>query len=381
MWRKINTFLKKAKKAHHHKGVVNLTIDIILHKLIINTDPRDYFKYEFYKNEKNFKEKSRYISLLGSRYFPHGNNPLKYNALFTNKYIQKAIFQYLELPTAKMVATIGNKFEIRNQSQLGSFLDSLDIDIVIKPISGTHGKGLLTITKRGDSYFCGSKLYTKKMIWNKLREGFEKGYIVEKKISNTEKLNAINSSSLNTYRIVMIKTKDNKWHNACSFIKFGKDGRQVDNLSAGGIMAEVNCDGKTVCAYDYLKAKKITKHPDSLCELVDIELEDFKEAEKLAFDASEKLHFMGSIGWDIASTDKGPIIIEANAWWGEPQEFLGRGIITDEIAKGLTKRTFLSHWDKKMMYPGFYKDPFRLRLRSVINDYLNKISWLSTKLK
>jgi hypothetical protein len=359
-------------KASYYKGICSLVIDVILHKLLINTDPRDYFKFEFYKNEKSFKEKGRYVSLLGSRYFPHGNNCLKFNKIFTNKYIQKAILQYLELPTPKMVTTIGKNNEISNKSQMNSFLKSLDLDIVIKPIMGTHGKGFLSITKKGKRYYSDCNLYTKDMIWNHIKSGFVKGYIVEEKIINIESLRSINASSLNTYRIIMIKTKDGKWHNACSFLKFGKDGCQVDNLSAGGIMAEVDDDGKTICAYDYITLKPITKHPNSFIDLVGIELEDYKEVKKLAFKASKKFNFMGSIGWDIASTVRGPIIIEANAWWGEPQNCLKRGIITEEIAKGLKTRTIFSTWDKTKMYPGFYKDSFFKRSIQAISNYFNK---------
>jgi hypothetical protein len=332
-----------------------LIVDIILHKIKINTVPRDYFKFKFYKKGKSFKEKSRYVSLLGSRYFPHGNNLLKFNVIFTNKYIQKHILQYLDLPTAQMLTTIGKKFEISNQSQMNSFLNSVDTDFVIKPISGTHGNDVLVLTKKGDNLYCGSNLYTNNMIWNHISSRFENGYIVEEKLCNNECLRDFNSSCLNTFRIIMIKTKDNKWHNACSFLKLGKNGRQVDNLRAGGILVELNSGGKTLCAYDYKKLTKIEIHPDSLCDLVGVTLKGFEDVLKLAFDASEKLNFMGSIGWDIALTEKGAVIIEANAWWGEPQACIGRGIITDQIANGLKKRTIFSLWDKTKMYPSFYK--------------------------
>lgn len=355
MRRKFNTIIKNVKKALPHKGIAHLTVDIIIHKLIINTDPRDYFKFKFYKKGKSFKEKSRYVSLLGSRYFPHGNNPLKFNAIFTNKYIQKEILHYLDLPTAEMITTIGKNFEISNKYQMNNFLNSLDIDFVIKPISGTHGKDILSLTKKDDSFYCGSIPYTKDMIWNHISSGFEKGYIVEEKICNNESLCTLNSSCLNTFRIIMIKTEDEKWHNACSFLKLGKGGNQVDNLKAGGIFVDINCDGKTLCAYDYKRMKQLKKHPDTLCDLVGIELKGFEEVLKLAFDASEKLNFMGSIGWDIALTENGPVIIEVNAWWGEPQTCLGRGIINEVIANGLKKRNIFSLWDKTKMYPNFYK--------------------------
>ncbi len=97
---------------------------------------------------------------------------------------------------------------------------------------------------------------------------------------------------------------------------------------------------------------------------MDIKIDSYKDVAALARKASEKFHFMGSIGWDIAATDKGPVIVEANAWWGDHQEWTRIGIISDEIAKGLQKRTIFSKWDKSKMHPGFYKKPFFNRLWS-----------------
>ena len=119
------------------------------------------------------------------------------------------------------------------------------------------------------------------MIWKHCRADFHKGYLVEEKIYNTEDISTIHSSSLNTYRIVTIKTKDNKWHNAFSYIKFGQKGKQVDNLLAGGILAEVNHQGKIVSAFDYHRFKPATRHPDSDYQLVGMEIKHFQESQDL----------------------------------------------------------------------------------------------------
>ena len=335
-----------------HRGIFSLGVDILIHKLLINTDPRDYFKFEFYKKGKSLEEKSRYISLRGSKYFPHGNNPLKYNRVFTNKYIQKAIFQHFALPTPALIATIGENLEICSQNQLNTFLDAMQSDIAIKQISGTHGSGFLSLSRKGGALVAGNTIYSKDDVWGHVSRNFKKGYIVEEKIINLESIRAIHPASLNTYRFTFIKTRDGQWHETVCVIKFGTGGNLVDNASVGGIIGEVGADGITVSAQDYLSAKPVTHHPDTGHPLVGIALEGYRLAHELAWEATHKFDFMGSIGWDIASASKGPVIMEANAWWGDPQKQFGKGIITDQLAKGLKKNHVFSRWDKTRMHPG-----------------------------
>ena len=123
---KIKRIISYIKTARPHKSLFPLILDIILHKIAINTNPRDYFKYEFYQDKRGFEEKGRYVSTNGSRYFPYGKNPLKYNLIFTNKYVQKAILQHFRLPTPGLITTIGEKKELSDQKQLNSFLDAIE---------------------------------------------------------------------------------------------------------------------------------------------------------------------------------------------------------------------------------------------------------------
>jgi hypothetical protein len=362
--KKREKLIGELNRASRHKGLFSITRDMILHKVLINSDPRDYFKYEFYKNGKSLEEKSRYISPHhGSRYYPHGNNLLKFNKIFTDKYIEKAILEYFNLPVAKLLTTIGNRLEISDQNQLSMFLDAMENDIVIKPISGTHGSGFLLLSRKGGELFVGKKKYSNQDVWNHVSMGLRRGFIVEEKIINTEGIRAVHPASLNTFRFIMIKTDDGKWHRAACVIKFGTGESQVDNVSAGGVIAEIDHVGKTVYAHDVKGRKPIKQHPDSGLPLVGLELEGYHEASALAMEASRKFDFMGSIGWDIAASVSGPIIVEGNAWWGVNAVQLRRGLITDELAKGLKKRNMLTRWDKNRMSPWMGKRTLLGRIR------------------
>ena len=55
----------------------------------------------------------------------------------------------------------------------------------------------------------------------------------------SDALDDIYAGSLNTVRLVTVRTRDKKLHLLCPYIKFGRGGSYVDNLKAGGLMAPI----------------------------------------------------------------------------------------------------------------------------------------------
>lgn len=356
-------FIYFFRAATQYKGFLQILLDLVRHKLVANIDPRDYFKSEFYKPAKSMEEKSRYISYKGSKFFPYDQNPLKYNFIFTNKEIQKKFLEYLGLPVVGILTYVGHKKTISNKDQLFSFLESIKERIVIKPISGTHGSGFLSLSPAGKDFYLGEKRYSKNDIWShitKNEKDYKRGFLIENKVENSDAIRSIYPESLNTYRIVTVKTTGDRWCNMCNYLRIGRDGNNFDNSQ---IQVIAGADGCSTIAYDHIQNKRITHHPNTQRPLVGIRLDGCQQAVELALKASKMLYFMGALGWDIAITKDGPLIIEVNAWWGNSfQKALGRGAITDDIAKGLDKRNIFTSWDKSRMYPNFYQGPLPNRI-------------------
>jgi hypothetical protein len=157
--------------------------------------------------------------------------------------------------------------------------------------------------------------------------------------------------SLNTFRVVTIKAQANRWCLAAAYLRVGAGGNVVDNIAAGGILVRVDADGRTSAAHR--QGRSITHHPDTGAELVGVRLAGYGAACELALAASSKLGFVGTIGWDIAATERGPMIVEANLWWTPSFQTALGGAITDELATSLPKRAPFTRWDKSMMHPRF----------------------------
>lgn len=351
--RKARKILAQVNMARRYRDVFDQIMDIIQHKLRINTSPRDYYKYGFYAGGKTWEQKSRYVGRTGSRYWPFENNYFKYTVTLSDKYVQKTLIHGFGLPTSKLITSIGEIYEIRTQGQLNSFLDEVNSDIALKPIDGAGGERILVLSRRLGHFLAGNKQYSNEMIWNHVRRNLKGGFLVEERVKNAASLSTIYPLSLNTFRVVTIKTKDQIWHLGGCVLKFGSGGSQVDN-SEDDIQVAVDENGMTVSAY--WRDKAITHHPDTGMPLVGIELEEYKEIIGLALKASEKFCFMGTIGWDIALSDRGPLIIEGNTKWStEYQIPMGRGYITDAMAGDLKKRHMFSRWNRSRMYPNFHR--------------------------
>ncbi len=324
--------------------------DLIAHKVIINTHPNDYYEFGFYKAGKSWEEKSRYIGIQGSRYYPYENNPLKFNILFTDKYVEKLLYKGAGLPTPKLLATIGIDREITTRQELDHFFSTINEDVAVKPISGAGGKKIIIVSRDDKTLLLNNQPSSMEAIWNHVSTNLKRGFLLEAKQTNPPQLAAFFPHCLNTYRVVTIKTNDGKWHLGCITLKLGTGNNVVDNYAAGGAEIYIDEHGRSLCASSK-KHGLFTHHPDTGENLIGVELEGYHEVVDLALRASQTFGFMGTFGWDIAYTTQGAQIIEGNLFWGSSYPELSKGMVTDEIANGLTPRHMFSKWNKAYMHP------------------------------
>ena len=353
--RKFAKWLKLVRKASPFKNVFQQILDIIKTKVRINIAPAEYYLYQFYKGDKTWEEKERFIGLNGSLYWPYELNRLKFNVTLTNKYIQKCLLMGFGLPTPRLITTVGANFEIETVDSLRKFLSSCHQDIVFKPISSMGGHRVLVLTRRGKAFYMADDEYPAERIWQHVKPTLEVGFLVEKKASNNEQLNSLFPHSLNCFRVATIKLRDQNWKIVTWGLKVGSGKSVVDNIRAGGFYIFLDEKGyaKTASSKNY--EERVSHHPDTGAPLSGFQLVGAEVVKDLALEASRRFGFMGTIGWDIGLTEKGPVIIEGNNLWGVVDQKVSGGHITDEIAQSLKRHTFLSRWDRTRMFPNFHR--------------------------
>lgn len=159
--------------------------------------------------------------------------------------------------------------------------------------------------------------------WNEVEEYFKADkfqnieFVVQKCLRNHPAINRIYPGSINTIRLVTIK--DPSTNNAEPFaaiLRIGAHGHQVDNWAMGGLAIKINSDGTlaTEAFYKPGYGTKTNTHPDTEVTFDKIKIPFYEECKALCCEFHQKLA-IHSIGWDVAITPDGPVIIEGNDNW------------------------------------------------------------------
>ena len=141
-------------------------------------------------------------------------------------------------------------------------------------------------------------------------------------------MSALHKESVNTVRVpaIICQGEVKIFH---PFFRVGMGGAVVDNNGFGGIAASV--DAETGIVYTRGLTKKghwYIKHPDTNATIVGFQIPEWDALIEL----TKKLTFMVEgtryIAWDFALTEKGWVVVEANALGGvcplQGQDKIGR---------------------------------------------------------
>ena len=135
--------------------------------------------------------------------------------------------------------------------------------------------------------------------------------LVEEYVIQHDEMNKLCSSSVNTLRIVTLR-KNDKTHIMLRVIRIGDGKHDVDNFHSGGMYSYFDEKGVIMCAAMDRENKIYTIHPVTKTKIKGFKIPYYKEAIDLAIEASKKVPQVTYVGFDIAITNKGPILIEGN---------------------------------------------------------------------
>lgn len=349
--RKLKAYMREASR---YRGVFRQILDIVETKLRVNLGPQAYYFFEFYKRDLTWEQKSRYASNRGSRFWVFGGNPFKYQILFTDKFVQKAFLTGLDLPTPRLLGFIVEGGPRSSLSDFQDLIENAPNEFVLKVASGRGGEGFRRIVRTGDILHEGCNVVELEQLWEHISNHLGRGVVIEETAHNVESLRRLNPSSLNTFRVLTFNLPGAGWIHLTSLLKVGRSGSFVDNRVAGGLVVAINEKGQTGVARDFRTNTDYSRHPDSGEQLSGITIDGYKDVVRLALDAS--LHFpqLGILGWDIALTPKGPVIIEVNAAPGiDYGQYLYGGLVTDDMTKALPKKNLFSRYPKTHLYPNY----------------------------
>lgn len=155
--------------------------------------------------------------------------------------------------------------------------------------------------------------------------------ILEDPIIQSSAMAQLNDSSVNTVRLISFNNNGEILIPFC-FLKIGRKGSFVDNGGAGGILVGIDEKSGVTNTLGFDEScNTYKKHPDSKVDLLNFKLPEFNKAIKLCKTLASQTPTIRYIGWDLAHTDAGWVVVEGNGMSQlvGPQLVMQKGIKKD----------------------------------------------------
>lgn len=260
------------------------------------------------------------------------------------------------LPTIPILATIDrqspndplNSLDPRKWELL---LNDAPSDLFIKLIDGTWGIDAFVASRTTDGlwHYCDrmgslSDLHTFAM--TRLRH--RRGWIVQPVVQNHRALRPIMSpNALGTVRAVTY-TKGAEIELLYAVLRIPVGKNRADNFAhgtSGNLAAPVELASGLIGTprasktTDWPNMINVVEHPDTGVHIEGVTIPHWTELTKLILKAQATLPDLPTLGWDIAITDSGPLIVEANSTYDMDlvQVAYGRGVKSEFLENRLKR--------------------------------------------
>ena len=279
---------------------------------------KNYNKYGF--DIENFNNYKDYID--GTFLHTNGYNKKKglrrYNHVTANKFL---LYCYLSNINPKITPKVYNV--LKNGKSTTFMNQNKTVEDIVQNMKngeklcfklecGHAGIGFFLLEKRDDKVIINNGKYDLETFYSLVKK---KTYLVQEFVYQHKDIDKFNPSTLNTIRLVTFLAKG-KYRYLGAMFRCGTSNKEcIDNASNGGIFVGINDDGTLKDTGYFLKAKSSKIHPTSKIKFEGYQLPMYKEVIDLALKYHAYFPGLKSLGWDIAITENGPIIIEINVGW------------------------------------------------------------------
>jgi hypothetical protein len=308
-------FLKDTNK----KSYLKILKEVVHLSLLKKEIPFYYFKFLYRKEIVNYKD---YVSTKEANRIKHKDTFHKeeHLSIISNKLSFSLYCEKNNLPVPKLISHNmgkncyfnGEYYKVNSKKELLNFfkivLDRSQREhLFVKPVSLYGGTGCYRISK--SSLIKDVEESADFILLN--------GCIHEEMVIQHKDVNKIHSGCVNTLRVETFIDQNEEIHILSAFMRFGIGKSFVDNAHAGGFYVGIDLKKGTLnkIGHQYMEygGAKLTQHPDSNFVFEGFKLPYFKEVCELIIKA---VQFIPDryIGWDIAISEIGPVIIEANEY-------------------------------------------------------------------
>ena len=291
--RALKLLIEKTNKVHDitHQNKLLILIDILYCFIKHGADPIDYYEFSFYELDR--RKRNTYATRNLNLKIRKALNDESYTHKLSNKgYFAKEFNVYMKrewLLTQNL-----------NIEDLKNFIQNKE-KIIYKPVGTQQGDGIekINLSAYEDVY----DLY-------QYIKGKETDAILEEWIVQHEDISKLYDKAINPLRVVTVN-KSGKAHVLISNLTIGSK-REIAN-AAGDMISPVDIKtGKLKYPAADKHGNVYVKHPITQTVIQGTQIPYWDDVLSLAKIAAKVVPEVGYIGWDIAITPKGPVLIEGN---------------------------------------------------------------------
>ncbi len=197
-------------------------------------------------------------------------------------------------------------------------------EAVVKPAEGHRGLGVRVLRRRpgGVTDHTGAALSWTALARELAGEPWE-AFVVQERLHPHALLRELSGRDvLQTVRVVTLRDESGSVHILLTLLRVAIGAEAVDSFRSGATrnaLAVVSADGVTTATYRVARSgfglEATPVHPGTGRPTVGVAVPDWDGVRDLVTRAAAAFAPLRAVGWDVAPTDAGPVLIEANAWW------------------------------------------------------------------
>lgn len=282
--------------------------------------PFQYIRYGMYKKTctMSVDEMKDYIPNYFAYYLFFPRFTKCYGIVSDDKELTHRLFDSYGVRQAEMLFQFKHQLFYDHQKNIldDSEVDKLIVDsdaerLFLKPTMGLGGKGIMVFNKKEKFIDKQGNELTADFVRKNLDKS--ENYLLQEGLKQHDEINKIYPNAVNTFRV---KTKmiDGKAEILFAMLRMGQGGNQLDNASLEGLVCKVDIDTGNFDSLGYTGLGRTMKaHTDSNFVFEGYSFPYWNEVKEFVLMAARKIEIIGYIGWDIAYTVNGPVVIEMNA--------------------------------------------------------------------
>ncbi len=257
-------------------------------------------------------------------------NPPAARALTEDKALFAPACERHGLPAAPVVAVLEREAETSHTAEAwaAALERSAHDEFVVKPASGSLASGLRVLrrTDRGAADHAGRERSWAELAAELAAEPWDRLLVQPRLRTHPDILRLSGHDVLQCLRIVTLVDGEGRARVLYTALRIVVGDGPTDSFRAerggttGNLIARVEDDGRLALPVGVAPSGfglvRVARHPDTGVTITGVPVPGIAEARALAVRAAEVFRPLRTVGWDVAPTASGPVLLEGNIWWG-----------------------------------------------------------------